>query len=116
MQSPWQAMLALLVGAVMMTLGLQPSSARVSPDTQEQASAIPPGPTFWLTARHDTMLNIIAVERDRGLLHIAGAACFDVAGGAVHLSDESRASSTTWTRKWVKAWKNGKPFVLTGKV
>ena len=82
MSSPWRATLVLIAGGCMMVLGLpQPLASHGSPGERTVASAIPPGPTYWVSARHDNphiMLGAVAVRRDRDLLTFGGAGgwCF----------------------------------------
>lgn len=79
---PWRATLVLIAGGCMMVLGLpQPLPSHGSPGERTVASAIPPGPTYWVSARQDNphiMLGAVAVRRDRDLLTFGGAGgwCF----------------------------------------
>ncbi len=74
---------AALCGCVCtMALGLVPvSSVHATSGKQVAPSAIPPGPTYWVSARHDNphiMLGVVAVRRDGDLLTYGGAGgwCF----------------------------------------
>lgn len=72
----------LLACVCTMLLGLgQISSAQASSGAQVVTAAIPPGPTYWVSARHDDphiMLGVVAVRRDGDLLTYGGAGgwCF----------------------------------------
>ncbi len=82
MSGPWRGTLAFIVGVCMMALALpQSASAHDLPGALTAAATIPPGPTYWVSARHDNphiMLGVVAVRRNRDLLTYGGAGgwCF----------------------------------------